>query len=249
MKEIEQLKGENKSNEKEELQGKEKTELQEYKNDLNINKEYELQFKIIVIGDSSVGKSSLILNAKENNFYQNYTPIIGLEFTFYNLKYDEKNIKLEIWDTCGQEYFRSLITNFYRGSSLAILVYSIDCKESFENLESWLNEIKAKSNPNVKIILIGNKCDLEDKREVKKEEGEKFSNEHKLNFFMETSAKTGFNAKKMFNEAGKLLYEEYKNLINKGQQSNSSHYSSNSLNSLNLAKDEENEIRRKKCFC
>ena len=153
------------------------------------NNKFDLSFKIILLGDISVGKSSLILNATKNIFEENYIPTISFSFHFYFLKIKGKIIKLEIWDTCGQETYRALITSFYRSSSFAIMIYSIDRIESFKNMNIWLNEIKAKSNPNIKIALIGNKCDLEDKRKVLKKDGEKFSNDNDLSFFMETSAK------------------------------------------------------------
>ena len=173
--------------------------------------QYDLSFKIIVIGDTSVGKSCLTIKAIKNHFEEIYSPTVGFEFLSFNLKIEDQNIKLQIWDTCGQESYRSLINSFYRNSSLAILVYSIENAHSFENLEIWLNDIKSQSAPDIKIILIGNKADLEEKREVSKEMGEKFCKEHHLSFFMETSAKTGFNAQNLFIEAGKILYEDYIN--------------------------------------
>ena len=156
---------------------------------------FDLSFKVVLLGDISVGKSSLILNATKNIFDENYTPTLNFAYYFYFLIIEGKKIKLEIWDTCGQETFRSLINSFYRSSSFAIMVYSIDREDSFNNMNIWLNEIKTKSNPDIKIALIGNKCDLEDKRVIKKEDGEKFSNDNDLSFFIETSAKTGFNTK------------------------------------------------------
>ena len=111
---------------------------------------------------------------------------------------NNKVIKLQIWDTCGQELYRSLITNFYRNSSLAIMVYAINSRESFENIEMWLRELRTHSNPDAKVFLIGNKIDLESERKVSKEEGEKFCKDNKLNGFMESSAKTGVNAQNIF---------------------------------------------------
>ena len=207
---------------------------------------FDLSFKIILLGDISVGKTSLILNATKNIFEENYGPTIGFEYYFYFLIIKRKRIKLEIWDTCGQEAYRSLITSFYKSSSFAIMVYSIDSKESFNNMKIWLNEIKAKSNPNIKIALIGNKCDLEDKRIVKKEDGEKFSNDNDLCFFMEASAKTSFNAKKLFNEVGKILLEEYNSIMDR--QLSPSPCDKSFTTFLELSEDESN-TRRKKCIC
>ena len=154
---------------------------------------FDLSFKIIIVGDSGVGKSCLSIKASRNYFEDFYSPTVGFEFLTFNVKVEDQNIKLQIWDTCGQEVYRSLISSFYRSASLAIIVYSIDNEESYINIEKWLNDIKTQSNPDVKIFLIGNKADLEDKRQVTKESGEKFYKDHKLSFFTETSAKTGLN--------------------------------------------------------
>jgi small GTP-binding protein len=128
--------------------------------------QYDLSFKLIVIGDCGVGKSCLTMRATKEYFEEFYSPTVGFEFFTFNLKLNDKVIKLQIWDTCGQEVYRSLISSFYRNSSLAIMVYAIDNDESFKHLESWLNEIRTHSNPDVKIFLIGNKIDLEEKRKI-----------------------------------------------------------------------------------
>lgn len=173
--------------------------------------EQDLSFKIIIIGDSGVGKSSLTIKATKNYFEEFYSPTVGFEFFTFNIKIiDDKNvqclIKLQIWDTCGQEAYRSLINSFYRNSSLAIIVYSINDQNSFNNLNAWINEVKAKSNPNIKLFLIGNKIDKE--RKISKELAEQFCKENNMDYFIETSAKTGYNAQNVFVEAAKILYEE-----------------------------------------
>ena len=176
--------------------------------DQNQNK-FDLCFKLIVVGDCGVGKTCLVIKAIKNYFEDLYAPTVGFEFLSFQVKINDQTIKLQIWDTCGQEIYRSLITSFYRNSSLAIIVYSIDNANSYKNLELWFNDIKTHSNPDIKIILIGNKVDLEDKREVSKEMGEQFCNVNKLSLFMETSAKTGFNAENLFMEAAIMLYQEH----------------------------------------
>ena len=103
--------------------------------------QYDLSFKVIVIGDSGVGKSCLTNKATNNIFEENYNATIGFEFFTFNIKMYNKIIKLQIWDTCAQELYRSLITNFYRNSSLAINVYAINSKVSFENIDMWLKEL------------------------------------------------------------------------------------------------------------
>ena len=171
--------------------------------------QYDISFKIIVIGDSGVGKSCLTTQAVRNNFEEFYTATIGFEFLTFNMRINNNVLKLQIWDTCGQEVYKSLITNFYRNSSLALILYAINNMDSFKHAETWLNELKAQANPNVKIFLVGNKSDLEDERVVSKEDGERFREEKNLDKFIETSAKTGENARGALLEAAKLLYKDY----------------------------------------
>jgi len=177
--------------------------------------QYDLSFKLIFIGDSGVGKSCLTSKAVKNTFEEYYQATVGFEFLTYNLKLNDKIIKIQIWDTCGQEIYKSLITNFYRNSSLAIVTYSIENKESFVHAENWLNDLRSQANPDVRIFLVGNKADLEDQRKITKEEGEKYKEEQNLDLFMETSAKTGYNAKNVLVEAAKILYKDYLNLEKK----------------------------------
>ena len=136
--------------------------------------QFDLSFKIIIIGDPGVGKSCISVKAIKDKFIEGYETTVGFDFFTYCIKMNGQIIQLKIWDTCGQEVYRALIHNFFRNTSLAILVYSIDNKESFKNLNFWLNDLKTQSNPDIKIILIGNKKDLNEKREVTFEQGEKF---------------------------------------------------------------------------
>ncbi len=171
--------------------------------------QYDLSFKLIVIGDSGVGKSCLTTKAVKNNFEDYYQATVGFEFLTFNLRINTNVVKLQVWDTCGQEVYKSLISNFYRNSSLALIVYAINNRNSFEHAEIWLNELKNKSNPKVRIFLVGNKCDLENTRVVSREEGENFKNEKNLDKFIETSAKTGENARNVLLEAAKMLFKDY----------------------------------------
>lgn len=170
---------------------------------------FDISFKLIVIGDSGVGKSSLTNNAVKNVFEESYNATVGFEFFTFNVRMCGKVIKLQIWDTCGQELYRSLITNFYRNSSLAVIVYAINSKETFENIEMWLRELRTHSSPDIKIYLIGNKADLEKEREVTKESAEEYCKLNKIPIFMEASAKTGLNAQNIFLKAAEMLYDDY----------------------------------------
>ena len=227
--------------------------MQTKKNSISSNSSSEdssksdLCFKIIVIGEPGVGKSCLTGRAAKNVFNPEYSNTIGFEFLTFNLKLDDKNIKLQIWDTCGQEAYKSLITNFYRNASLAMIVYSIDNRQSFLHVRNWLNEIRAKSNPDIKIVLIGNKADLEEEREVTFEEGQKYKEENELLFFREASAKSGLNSKEIFEEAAKILYDEYTNYLYKAKDlSYSNRIDDTSLNSSKL-KSFYNSKEKKKC--
>ena len=184
--------------------------------------QYDISFKIIVIGDSGVGKSCLTTQAVRNNFEEFYTATVGFEFLTFNMRINNNVLKLQIWDTCGQEVYKSLISNFYRNSSLALILYAINNKDSFQHAETWLNDLKNQTNPNVRVFLVGNKSDLENERVISKEDGEKFKEEKKLDRFIETSAKTGENARSALLEAAKLLYKDYlkakQNLTNGEQQ-------------------------------
>ena len=212
---------------------------------------FDLSFKIIIIGDSGVGKSCLSIKASRNYFEDFYSPTVGFEFLTFNVKIEDQNIKLQIWDTCGQEVYRSLISSFYRNASLAIIVYSIDKEESFNNVEKWLNDIKSQSSPNIKIFLIGNKADLEDKRQIPKEKGEILVNENKLNFFSEASAKTGFNVQNIFIEAAKELYiehEETKNRVSRPGSITQVDYAPEiPENKIYIINEEDNDPKKKKC--
>jgi len=212
--------------------------------------EMDLSFKIIVIGDSGVGKSCLSARAVNNNFDKIYAPTICLENYILNVRIKDKKIKLQIWDTCGQEIYRSLVTSFYRNSSLAILTYAINSKESFINIEKWLNELKINSNPEIKIFLIGTKSDLIDSREVSTEEATKFCDEHKLDYFIETSAKEGFNVKNVFIEAARELYNMNLLYKDRGSRAGSvSEYCEEKKNFSNFLIDDEKKGIQKKGSC
>ena len=214
-----------------------------YKEDQEKN---ELSFKIIVIGDPGVGKTCLTSRVTKDIFTEEYSTTLGFESSTFNVKIENKLIKLQIWDTCGQEKYKSLITNFYRNASLAMLVYSIDNKKSFISAQKWLKEIKIQSNPDIKIILIGNKVDLEEKREISYEEAKKFVEENEILYFQEASAKSGINSKEIFNEAAKILYKEYMDYVEKIKDVSINRLNESSLNTSNLKSFYEPR-RNKKC--
>jgi small GTP-binding protein len=210
---------------------------------------FDMSFKLIVIGDSGVGKSCLTNNAIKNTFDDAYNATVGFEFFTFNIRFNGKVVKLQIWDTCGQELYRSLITNFYRNSSLAIMVYSIISKESFDNVEMWLRELRSHSNPDVKVFLIGNKTDLEAEREVTTEQGENFYKQNNLNLFLESSAKTGFNSQKIFIKAAEILYEDFTKYQDENSSNDNGSTNENNNNNKQRLDNYNNGNKKKKACC
>ncbi len=170
---------------------------------------FDMCFKILIIGNCSVGKTCLTNRATQEEFKKNYQPTIGLEYFTIFIKLNYKIIKLLIWDTCGQEKYCSLISNYYRNASLAIIVYSVDNLESFKDIDFWIKELKLNSSPDIKLMLIGNKKDLIEERQVQYDEGKKIANDYGFYYFSETSAKTGENVKEIFIKATRIVYEDY----------------------------------------
>ena len=150
--------------------------------------------KIIFVGDAGVGKTTIISRIMDNPFSENYEPSIGVDFMSKDLKYKGQNVKLQIWDTAGQEKYKGLIPSYVRNSSIVFVVYDVSVKTSFDNIPKWINFIKTIENTT--LILCGNKIDLSN-REVKKEEGEALAQKEGIEFF-EVSAKTDENIKNMF---------------------------------------------------
>jgi Ras-related protein Rab-1A len=151
----------------------------------------------LIIGDSAVGKSSLLLQFSDQTFSENYVSTIGLDFKIRTTEVDGNQVKLQIWDTAGQERFQSITSNYYHGSHAIAIVYDITNRQSFENLRRWIADVGRLSNPQVCRLVIGNKVDAEEKREVGRDEGQAFADILGVPF-METSAKTSFNVREMF---------------------------------------------------
>ncbi|XP_004250277.1 ras-related protein RABA5a [Solanum lycopersicum] len=162
-------------------------------------------FKIVLIGDSAVGKSNLLARFARDEFYPNSKSTIGVEFQTQKLDINGKEVKAQIWDTAGQERFRAVTSAYYRGAVGALLVYDISRRLTFENIGRWLNELQTHSDMNVVTILVGNKSDLKDAREVTTAEGKSLAEAQGL-FFIETSALDSSNVTAAFQTVVKEIY-------------------------------------------
>lgn len=175
--------------------------------------EEEQLFRVIIVGDTGVGKSCLLLRFSEDKFNENHDVTIGVEFGTRSLKVENQTIKLQIWDTAGQESFRSITRSFYRRADGVILMYDITARHTFENCKHWLEEIKQNGNSDVIIYLVGNQADLVstgESAEVSRSDAEIFVRDNHLSGFMETSAKSGLNVDKTFLEFCKILVQRWK---------------------------------------
>ena len=170
------------------------------------DEEYDFIFKVLLLGNSDVGKSSLILRYVDQVWSDTFVPTIGVDFKVKTSELENKKIKMQIWDTAGQERFRNVISSYFRGAHGILLIYDVTNRDSFKNLESWLIEIEKNASENVLKILIGNKNDLVDEKEIKTEEGEAFAKRNGMQF-IETSAKMNTNVTEAFEALGKLMIE------------------------------------------
>merc|ERR1712010_256373 len=163
-----------------------------------------VQFKLVLLGDSAVGKSSLVLRFVRGQFFEYQESTIGAAFLTQNVSLNDYTVKFEIWDTAGQERYHSLAPMYYRGAAAAVVVYDITNADSFSRAKSWVKELQRQGSPNIVIALAGNKCDLASKRKVEASEASEYAKDNGL-FFMETSAKTALNVEELFKAIAKKL--------------------------------------------
>ena len=211
-------------------------------NDFETN--HDFIFRICIVGECNVGKTSLLTRFCDNTFKESYNNTIGVDFRVVTLKYKDSILKLHIWDTAGQERFKSIALNYFRSSHGFMFVYDVSSPNSFNNIPKWIDLAYSNSN-NVGInFLVGNKIDLEDHRKIKKADGEKMAKEKNLIFF-ETSAKNNENVEKIF------MYFTYK-LLNYFSH-NKDEYINNEINKTKLTNNvkelDTNQKEESKCGC
>jgi len=205
---------------------------------MNDPSNHDHMYKILLLGDPMVGKTCFLMRYTDNNFVENSITTVGLDYKIKFVKLqNEKILKLQLWDTAGQDKFKSITQNYYKGAHGIILMYDITCIRSFNNIRNWIISIKNSSDVNVKILLIGNKIDCTDLREVPKQDGEKLAKEYNIIFF-EVSAKTNTNIDDAILQICSTIYnaDKYKN------------YSDNkNSKKLHIFKDKKGNTKRKCC--
>ena len=171
---------------------------------------YDYIYKIVLVGDSGVGKTNLLLRYLKNKFDQNSKATVGVEFGSKNITIDNSIVKAQVWDTAGQERYRSITSAYYKGSHGALVVYDVTKIESFNNVDKWISDLRNNTDEKLVIILIGNKIDLDKERTVKTEEGQEKSNENEL-AYIETSALDSRNVEKAFESIVTKIHKTYIN--------------------------------------
>ena len=170
-----------------------------------MSKKVDIDYKIIILGMSEVGKTCLLINYFDKKFQESNISTIGVDFKTKYFKFNEKKVKVNYVDTAGQERFHSIASNFLKNANGILLVYAVNSRISFDKLQEWVDEVNKFAN-NLPIIIVGNKSDLEGERQVSREEGENFAKKINCNFY-EVSAKTGYNVATVFDEIAQVTFE------------------------------------------
>ncbi|KAJ8648804.1 hypothetical protein MRB53_001827 [Persea americana] len=204
----------------------------------------EYLFKVVIIGDSAVGKSNLLSRYARNEFDMNSKATIGVEFQTRSMEINGKEVKAQIWDTAGQERFRAVTSAYYRGAVGALVVYDISRRSTFESVRRWLDELNTHSDTTVARMLVGNKCDLENIRDVSVEEGKSLAEEEGL-FFMETSALDATNVKKAF----EMVIKEIYNNVSRKVLNSDTYKAELSINRVSLVNNSDSKQNQNKYSC
>ena len=210
-------------------------------NNSNNNPLSEIRLKLLILGDSAVGKTSMLLKYTDNFFPESHLATIGIEFKTKEIKFNDYLIHLKIWDTAGQERFRAITKSYFRGSNGVIFMYDITKKETFKNVKDWIKDSE-NNNFGFEKILVGNKIDLEQIREVELKDVEEWAGQKNINV-LEISAKNGTNVEKCFNELIRLILE------NKSKQEILEKFGMNSQKEENTLNKGNNNFKDKKKKC
>ncbi|KAK6465228.1 ras family-domain-containing protein [Scheffersomyces coipomensis] len=174
------------------------------------SRSYDSIMKLLLVGDSGVGKSCLLLRFVEDKFNPTFITTIGIDFKIRTIESKGKKIKLQVWDTAGQERFRTITTAYYRGAMGIVLIYDVTDGRSFENVENWFQTVTQHANEDAQVFLVGNKCDDEVNRQVSKEQGQELAS--RLNIpFLEASAKSNENVDTIFYELAGIIQDKHAN--------------------------------------
>lgn len=170
----------------------------------SIQRTYDYLLKLLLIGDSGVGKTCLLFRFAEDKFNAQFISTIGIDFKIRTVNVDGKRLKLQIWDTAGQERFRTITTAYYRGAAGIMLVYDVTNERSFENIKNWMRNIEEHAADDVEKMIIANKCDNEESRVISREKGQNLAMDHNVAFY-ETSAKNGDNVEEAFISIARVI--------------------------------------------
>ena len=206
---------------------------------------YDMIFKIVLIGDTSVGKTNILSKYLSNEFDPDSKATVGVEFGTKDFKIGNNIVKVQIWDTAGQERYRSITNAYYKGAKGSLLVYDITNPKTFESLDKWISDLKTNAEEKISIVLIGNKTDLEDQRKITTEQGKEKAEFYKL-AFIETSALNGNNIEKAFNE---LITDVYKNHHELFEKQAKVELTDKAIDLENVDANKENKVESKKFCC
>ncbi|CAD8172553.1 unnamed protein product [Paramecium octaurelia] len=172
--------------------------------------DYDYQYKIVIIGDSGVGKTNIMTQFTRGEFSEETKTTVGVEFANKQLVIDDKIIKAQLWDTAGQERYRAIISSYYKGASGALIVFDITKQSTFDNVDRWMKEVQESTSNDISIILVGNKSDLRHLRQISSDVSSAYASKHKI-AFLETSAKDGANVNEAFNKLINEIHSKNKN--------------------------------------
>ena len=206
---------------------------------------YDMIFKIVLIGDTSVGKTNILSKYLSNEFDPDSKATVGVEFGTRDFKIENNTVKVQIWDTAGQERYRSITNAYYKGAKGSLLVYDITNPKTFENVDKWLSDLKTNAEEKISVVLVGNKTDLEAERKITVEQGKEKAELFKL-AFIETSALNGNNIEKAFNE---LISDVYKNHHELFEKQAKVEITEKAIDLENVEDKKENQEPKKRFCC